>query len=75
LGKKGINVNAVAPGFIQTEMTESVPEKVLDLMRSKTPLGRLGTARDVANIYLFLASAEASYVHGAVISVDGGLIT
>jgi len=74
LGPKGITVNAVAPGFIQTEMTETVPEKVLDLMRSKTPLGRLGTARDVANIYLFLASREASYVNGAVISVDGGLI-
>ena len=74
LGPKGITVNAVAPGFIQTEMTETVPEKVLDLMRSKTPLGRLGTARDVANIYLFLASEEASYVNGAVISVDGGLI-
>lgn len=75
LGKKGINVNAVAPGFIQTEMTESVPEKVLEMMRSKTPLGRLGTARDIANAFLFLASEEAAYVHGAVISVDGGLIT
>ncbi len=75
LGKKGINVNAVAPGFIQTEMTEGVPEKVLDLMRSKTPLGRLGSARDVANIYLFFASDEAAFVHGAVLSVDGGLIT
>ncbi len=75
LGKKGIKVNAVAPGFIQTEMTQGVPDKVLDLMRGKTPLGRLGTARDVANVFLFLASEEASYVHGAVISVDGGLIT
>jgi len=74
LGPKGITVNAVAPGFIQTEMTEIVPEKVLDLMRSKTPLGRLGSPRDVANIYLFLASEDASYVNGAVISVDGGLI-
>lgn len=74
LGPKGITVNAVAPGFIQTEMTETVPEKVLDLMRSKTPLGRLGTPRDVANMYLFLASDEASYVNGAVVSVDGGLI-
>lgn len=74
LGRKGINVNAVAPGFIQTEMTQGVPDKVLDLMRDKTPLGRLGTARDVANVFLFLASDEASYVHGTVISVDGGLI-
>ncbi|MDD5220831.1 MAG: 3-oxoacyl-ACP reductase FabG [Candidatus Bipolaricaulis sp.] len=74
LGRKGVTVNAVAPGFIQTEMTESVPEKVLEMMRSRTPMGRLGTARDVANIYLFLASDDAAYVNGAVISVDGGLI-
>jgi 3-oxoacyl-[acyl-carrier protein] reductase len=74
LGRKGITVNAVAPGFIQTEMTENVPEKVLELMRGRTPLGRLGTARDVANIYLFLASDDAAYVSGAVVCVDGGLI-
>jgi len=74
LGRKGITVNAVAPGFIQTEMTEAVPEKVLEMMRSRTPLGRLGTARDVANIYLFLASDDAGYVNGAVVCVDGGLI-
>lgn len=74
LGKKGIKVNAVAPGFIQTEMTQGVPDKVLDLMTGKTPLGRLGTPRDVANVFLFLASEEAAYVHGTVISVDGGLI-
>jgi len=75
LGKKGIRVNAVAPGFIRTEMTQGVPEKVLDMMRDKTPLGRLGTPEDVARVFLFLASDEAAYVHGAVISVDGGLIT
>ena len=74
LGRKGINVNAVAPGFTQTEMTSSVPEKVLEMMREKTPLGRLGTPRDIANAYLFLASNESDYVHGAVLSVDGGLI-
>lgn len=74
LGRKGINVNAVAPGFTQTEMTSSVPEKVLAMMREKTPLGRLGTPRDIANAYLFLASDESDYVHGAVLSVDGGLI-
>lgn len=74
LGRKGVTVNAVAPGFIQTEMTEAVPEKVLDLMRSRTPLGRLGTARDVANVYLFLASDDAAYVNGSVVCVDGGLI-
>ena len=74
LGRKGITVNAVAPGFIQTEMTESVPEKVLEMMRGRTPLGRLGTARDVANIYLFLASDDAAYINGTVVCVDGGLI-
>jgi 3-oxoacyl-[acyl-carrier protein] reductase len=75
LGKKGITVNAVAPGFIATEMTDGVPEKVLTMIRDKTPLGRLGTAREVASVFVFLASDEAAYVHGAVISVDGGLIT
>lgn len=74
LGRKGITVNAVAPGFIATEMTQGVPEKVLESMRGKTPLGRLGSPRDVANMYLFLASDEAAYVNGAVLSVDGGLI-
>lgn len=74
LGKKGINVNAVAPGFIVTEMTAKVPDKVLDLMKEKTPLGRLGQPADIANAYLFLASDEASYVNGHVLSVDGGLV-
>jgi len=74
LGRKGINVNAVAPGFIQTEMTAGVPEKVLEMMREKTPLQRLGTPRDVANAYLFLASDEADFINGAVLSVDGGLV-
>ncbi len=74
LGKKGITVNAVAPGFIVTDMTSKVPEKVLDLMKEKTPLGRLGQPKDIANAYLFLASDEADYVNGAVLSVDGGLV-
>jgi len=74
LGRKGINVNAVAPGFIQTEMTAKVPEKVLQMVRERTPLGRLGTPRDVAYAYLFLASEESDYVNGAVLSVDGGLV-
>jgi len=74
LGRKGINVNAVAPGFIQTEMTAKVPEKILQMMRERTPLGRLGTPRDVAYAYLFLASDESDYVNGAVLSVDGGLV-
>ena len=74
LGRRGINVNAVAPGFTQTEMTDGVPEKVLQTMREKASLGRLGRPRDIANAYLFLASDESDYVHGAVLSVDGGLI-
>ncbi|MGB9903246.1 MAG: 3-oxoacyl-ACP reductase FabG [Desulfotomaculales bacterium] len=74
LGRKGITVNAVAPGFILTEMTARVPEKVLAMMKEKTPLGRLGTPLDVAYAYLFLASEEASYINGAVLSVDGGLV-
>ena len=74
LGKKGIRVNAVAPGFIMTPMTSNVPEKILELMREKTPLRRLGEAEDVAYAYLFLASDEAKFVNGAVLCVDGGLI-
>ncbi len=74
LGKKGVRVNAVAPGFIMTPMTANVPEKVLELMKEKTPLRKLGEPRDVANAYLFLASNDAKYVNGAVLSVDGGLV-
>ncbi len=74
LGKKGIRVNAVAPGFIATPMTATVPEKILEMMKEKTPLRRLGTPADVANTLLFLSSDEASFINGAVISVDGGLI-
>lgn len=74
LGRKGINVNAVAPGFIVTTMTGSVPEKVLDEVRSKTPLGRLGKPIDIANAYLFLASDAADFINGVTLSVDGGLV-
>lgn len=74
LGAAGINVNAVAPGFIQTEMTETVPEKVLAEVKKKTPLKRLGQPRDIAYAYLFLASEEADFINGAVLSVDGGLV-
>lgn len=75
LGRKGINVNAVAPGFIATEMVASMPEKVINMMKEKTPLGRLGTPEDIANAYCFLAGDEASFINGAVISVDGGVIS
>ncbi len=74
LGKKGIRVNAVAPGFITTPMTSNVPEKILEMVREKTPLRRLGETRDVANAYLYLASDEAKFITGAVLCVDGGLI-
>lgn len=73
LGRKGINVNAVAPGFIETEMVQTMPEKVLQMMKEKTPLGRLGKPEDIANAYLFLASEEADFINGAVLSVDGGI--
>jgi 3-oxoacyl-[acyl-carrier protein] reductase len=74
LGRKGIRVNAVAPGFIKTPMTDAVPEKVLEMMKEKAPLQRLGEPEDIANAYLFLASDEASFITGTVLSVDGGLV-
>jgi 3-oxoacyl-[acyl-carrier protein] reductase len=74
LGRYGIRVNAVAPGFIATEILSSMPEKVIDGMISRTPLGRMGKPDDIAQAYLWLASDAASFVHGAVISVDGGLV-
>ncbi len=74
LGKKGIRVNAVVPGFIATPMTANVPKKILEAMKEKTPLRRLGEPKDIANAYLYLASNEASFVNGAVLCVDGGLI-
>lgn len=73
LGRKGINVNAVAPGFIATPMTEKMPENVLQAMEQKVALQRLGLPTDVANAYLFLASDAANYINGAVLPVDGGL--
>jgi 3-oxoacyl-[acyl-carrier protein] reductase len=74
LGKYGIRVNAVTPGFIATEMIRAMPEKVIQGMRDRTPLGRMGETSDVANAYLWLASSAASFVHGAVIPVDGGIV-
>lgn len=73
LGPSGIRVNAVAPGFVQTDMIAHVPEKVLDTVQERTPLRKLGTSQDIANAYLFLASDEAGFITGSVISVDGGL--
>lgn len=74
LGIKGINVNAVAPGFTLTKMVEKMPEKVIERMRAMIPLEKLATPRDIANAYLFLASDEADYVHGHVLHVDGGIM-
>jgi len=73
LGRKGINVNAVAPGFILTEMVQAMPEEVLAKMSEKVPLKRLGNPEDIANIYAFLASDQADYINGTTISVDGGI--
>ena len=74
LGRYGITVNAVAPGFIGTDMVRQMPEKILERMVSHTPLGRLGEPEDITNAYLFLASDEASYITGTVLSVDGGVV-
>lgn len=74
LGHKGITVNAVAPGFIRTPMLDAVPEKILEMMREKVPVKRLGEAADIARAYVFLASPSSSYINGAVLSVDGGLV-
>jgi 3-oxoacyl-[acyl-carrier protein] reductase len=74
LGPKGVRVNAVAPGFIETDMIKTVPEEILDKLRAQVPLKRLGTPEDIANAYLFLASDEAAYINGAVLNVDGALV-
>ena len=73
LGKKGVTVNAVAPGFIATDMVAKMPEDVLAGMVAKVPVGRLGKPEDITNAFCFLASDEAAYVNGAVLSVDGGM--
>jgi 3-oxoacyl-[acyl-carrier protein] reductase len=73
LGPKGIRVNAVAPGFVETPILATIPDKVLGQMRDHVPLRRLGRPEEIANVYAFLASDEASYVNGAVIEVAGGM--
>jgi 3-oxoacyl-[acyl-carrier protein] reductase len=74
LGRYNIRVNAVAPGFILTEMVQQMPQKILDNMIGHTPIGRMGQPRDIANTYLFLASEEASFITGATLRVDGGIV-
>lgn len=73
-GRKGINVNAVAPGFIETEMTRTIPESLRSQMKLMTPSPRFGTPADVANAYLFLASDESDFINGTVLEVDGGML-
>ncbi|AMO25643.1 beta-ketoacyl-ACP reductase [Ramlibacter solisilvae] len=73
LGPKGVRVNAVAPGFVMTHILDTIPEKVLEDMKDRVPLNRLGTPEEIANVYSFLASDEASYINGAVIEVSGGM--
>jgi len=74
LGKFGIRVNAVAPGFVATEIISAMPQKVLDGMVAHTPLGRIGDVSDIANAYVWLASDAANWVTGTTLSVDGGLV-
>lgn len=73
LGPKGVRVNAVAPGFVETPILGTVPEKVIEQMKAQVPLHRLGRPEEIASVYAFLASDEASYVNGAVIEVSGGM--
>jgi 3-oxoacyl-[acyl-carrier protein] reductase len=72
-GPKGVRVNAVCPGFIATDMVKSIPEKVLENFRSQVWMRRLGEPEEIANVYAFLASDDASYVNGAVLEVSGGV--
>ena len=73
LGPKGVRVNAIAPGFIDTPILASMPDKVIEHMRNDVPLRRLGKPEEIASVYAFLASDEASYINGTVIEVAGGL--
>ena len=74
LGRHNVRVNAVAPGIIATDMVRTIPEKVRQGLLARTPLGRMGDPREVAEAYVWLASDAASFVHGAVLSIDGGLV-
>jgi len=73
LGRFGVRVNAIAPGFIETKMTERVPEEIKVMVKKLTALGRFGKPEEVANLVYFLASEEASFITGAIINIDGGL--
>jgi len=73
LGRKGVTVNCVAPGFIATEMVAKMPANVIESMKSKVPLSRLGKPEEIANAYCFLSSEDAAYINGHTLSVDGGM--
>lgn len=73
VAKKGVTVNAVAPGFIQTDMLKDVPETALEQVKAMTPMGRLGQPEEIANAIVFLASPKASYITGQVLAVNGGM--
>ncbi|WP_432667348.1 beta-ketoacyl-ACP reductase [Wukongibacter baidiensis] len=74
LGKYGVRVNAVAPGFTRTEMVERMPEKVLNIMREKSPLNMIAEPIDIANAFVYLASDEARFITGSILSIDGGVV-
>ncbi len=73
VGSRNIRVNVVAPGYIDTEMTEKLGEKIIEAMKNATPLGRTGSVEDVANAVIFLSSDASSYITGEVLKVDGGM--
>jgi len=74
LASRGITVNAIAPGFVLTELTQGLPDALKDEITARTPLGRFGTAEEIASAVAFLASDEAAYITGQVLAVDGGLV-
>jgi len=73
VGRFGVTVNAIAPGFIETRLTENLPPEVIETVKKFTPLGRFGKPEEVANLIFFLASEEANFITGAVFNIDGGL--
>jgi 3-oxoacyl-[acyl-carrier protein] reductase len=74
LGPKGVRAVAVCPGFIETQILATIPEEVMKNMVDRVPLGRLGKPDEIASVYAFLASDDASYINGAVIEVSGGIM-
>lgn len=72
LSRHGVTVNAISPGFVETETITSIPDNIIKSIKEKIPVGRLGSPEDITNAYLFLASEGSSYITGSVLSVDGG---